>query len=229
MFRGLDWTPSSININFRDHWRLLLCLVLGMCCGTLIWHLYFPPTFWFIKFWNGLATGMALGIVPGAWWQLCSEERRSITSGRFIVTGIVAWGAFAACSFFLWIPELRSQEGFRAHLRSLSAETISSVSVRVDYDDYQDSWHTEDKAVIGSFVACARQAELFYPSHERSLAELQITIFRNDGTWVEYNGRIPERNSGDLSLDFRGYVVWTEVIIPNGGQWLALSRKWPTR
>ena len=37
---------------------------------------------------------------------------------------------------------------------------------------------------------------------------------------LEYNGGIPERHQNDISLSFRGYFTWSDIIIPDGRQWL---------
>ncbi len=217
MLRDLDWRTSPIRINIGDHWRLLLCIVVGAAVSTLIWHVFFPHTDWFTKLCTGGVTGAAAGMLPGTWWQLRNAKRRAITSGCFIVMGISAWGLLAGAAVFLEIPDLRAQETERARVRSLTAADISSILVKVDG---QDSRRIRGKDLIASFVAHSKQAELFYPSHELSVVEMQLTIYRSDGTLLYYDGRVPERHPDSIALGFHGYFVQSEIIVPGGVEWL---------
>jgi hypothetical protein len=217
MLRGLDWDTSARKINIADHWRLLICTLGGSTLATLIWHAFFPHTLWFTKLWTGFSTGMSAGMIPGTMWQLHADKRRSITSGWFIVMGVFGWGLFACISLILWAPDLHAQEQERSKIRSLVAADISAIFVRLDD---QRTCRIEDAATIASFVHHTKEAELFYPSHEGSARRLEIAIFNRDGTSLQYDGRVPERHQNDFSLGFRGYFVWTEIIIPGGRQWL---------
>lgn len=217
MLRQLDWDTSLNKVNIADHWRVLLCAAVGAVPATLIWHTFFPHTFWFIKLWTGFATGATAGVFPGLWWQVRDNERRPSTSGRFAATCIFGWGALAVISVFCWMPDLHAQEKERARIRSLAVADISSISIRIDGRRFR---HIQDPELFASFVACSKHAELFYPSHEGSTIKFQIVIFRNNGSSLEYDGRVPERHQDDFSLEFRGYFVSTEIIVPGGREWL---------
>ena len=114
-----DWDTSPVKINIGDHWRVLLCIVVGSLAATLILHAFFPHTSWFRKFTNGDPIGATVGMIPGTWWQLRDYKRRPRTSGWFVVVGILAWGLLAGSSIFRAVPDLYSQENELAQIRSL--------------------------------------------------------------------------------------------------------------
>ncbi|MEZ6193768.1 MAG: hypothetical protein R3C45_21200 [Phycisphaerales bacterium] len=217
MLQALDWKTSARKSRMGDHWRILIWLVLGGITSTLTWHLCSPHTLWLEKLWAGMATGFAAGMVPGTIWQLRVSERWPSTSGWFIIMGFGGFGLFATIALLLIAPDLHAQEQQRVFIRSLNAEQISGISVTVDH---HPTVQIIDARQIESFTNHTRHAELFYPSHEGSNLEFEITITGNDGQSWYYKGRIPERHGDDISFDFYGYLGWSEVIIPGGRQWL---------
>lgn len=217
MLRDLDWESSLLEMNLQEHFRLLLCVVVGGFAATLILNWFFPHTFWIAKLWSGFAIGATVGMFPGTWWQLSDNRRRPKTCGWFVVIGIFGWGFFAVISVARIVPDLRAQETELARFRSLAVADISSISVR-SYG--KDAQRIQDISQIGSFVRHSRQAKLFYPGHEGSADEFRIVIHRSDGTSLEYDGCVPEQHQSDFSLQFRGYYALNEIIFPGGRVWL---------
>ena len=162
MPRELDWNTPLGKVSIGAHWRLLLCVVLCSVIATFIWHACFPHTLWFTKLCTGFATGAALGMIPGTWWQLHDVERRPITSGYLVLIGIFGWGFFAGISLVFEAPDLRAQETERSRIRSLSGADISSISVHMEG---RRPLKIEDADRIASFVGRAAIPELCSPSH----------------------------------------------------------------
>lgn len=217
MLQGLDWKTSARRSIVGDHWRILIWLAFGGITSTFIWQLCSPHTLWFDKLWAGMATGFAVGMVPGTIWQLRVRERWPNTSGWFIIIGFGGFGLFAGIALFLIAPDLHAQEQQRSFIRLLTAAEISAVWVRVDD---QPTVYIIDAQQIESFADYTRRAELFYPSHEGSELEYEITVYGYDGQSWYYKGRVPERHRDDISLQFHAYFDWSEIIIPGGHQWL---------
>jgi len=76
------------------------------------------------------------------------------------------------------------------------------------------------KQDITSFANLIKQAELFYPSHEASVLEFNLTIYLQGGDRLDYPARVPERHLSDISIEFKGPYHIYEIIIPNGRRWL---------
>ncbi len=55
---------------------------------------------------------------------------------------------------------------------------------------------------LSEFMALARNARLFYPSHEGSILDFQITLRFQDGTYRMFEARVPERHVTDLAVRF---------------------------
>jgi len=225
MFRELEWGWSN-KFKMRDHWRILLCVVVGTLASTLIWNVLFPHTEGFAKLWAGFATGASVGMILGTCWQLSDNRRRPITSGRSLVIAIFFCCLFAGFSILLMAPEMDAQEEELTRIRSLGTGDILAISVRIKG---RRSRHIEDPELIESFVAHSNRAGLFFPSHEGSTVEFQITIHRTDGAPLRYDGRVPECHQDDFSLSFRGRFVWSEVVLPGGRQWLDSAVNQDTR
>jgi hypothetical protein len=215
--RELDWAVPLRESKYGAHWRLFVCPLLLSIPATAIWHAYSAHTFPFLKLWLGLVTGALLGLIPGVYWQLKEPKRRGRTSGRFLAFGFAVNAICAGVAFFLMAPDLDSQERERALIRSLSAADISELFIQID--DAPGRF-VQDAACITSLTALTRRAELFYPSHEGSKFEFQIEFHCRNGAVLEYRGRVPERHTNDISLDFHGYFGWHEIIIPGGRLWL---------
>ena len=215
--RELDWAAPLRGPRIAKHWRLLVCQLLASIPAVGIWNEYSPHTFWFEKLWAGLATGSLVGLIPGGYWQLREPKRRGQTSGRSLVFGFVATAVFAAVAALLMKPDLDAQERQRALIRSLSAADIGELFIQIDG---QTRRRVRDAASIDSLAALTQDAELFYPSHEGSKFEFDLEIHCRNGAVLEYRGRVPERHTDDISLDFRGYFGWHAIIIPGGRLWL---------
>ncbi len=166
--------------------------------------------FWFLKFWAGGVTGAFVGMLPAT--------VREFRSGKRLLTlnrGVLAF--FVAVTVFLLVPDFQSQELERSKVRGLAAEDIAAISIQLGRSPPRK---IEASELIASFAGYAKDAELFYPSHEVSVTELQLGIHLKNGALLEYAGRVPERHLHDFSLRFRGFFGWHEIIIPRGKQWL---------
>jgi hypothetical protein len=221
MIRELNWNSRVKDASLLRHWRVSACAAAGAFIAIAVWHALFPHCFWFIKLWAGVVTGSFVGTVAGTIWQLWNPERRLKTSGRFLVASVVSGAVFATVSICMLLPDFQAQESERAKIRSLVANDITSISVSVLRDS---SYVVENGNAIASFVNLARDAELFFPSHESSKTELQLVIHFKNGAAIGYKGRIPERHPSDLALEFRGYFALDEIIVPGGAGWLGDSK-----
>lgn len=217
MSQGLDWTTPSTEISLRDHWRILISIIVGAGVSFLIWHLCFPHVFPFMKFWAGFATGATVGLLVGAKWQLKDESRRAHTSGRFLAIASLAWGFFAIITFLWLMPSFISQERERAKVRHLEANDISSIEIQ--FEGKPPRVVASPKS-IREFVERSHDAELFYPSHEGSIREFKMTIVHVNGESQIYEGRIPKRHQRDISLRFWANAELQELIVPEGRHWL---------
>lgn len=213
----LDWKTRAGAVTIKEHWRLLLCVVFLAAGSTLLWHAFFPHTFWFEKLWLGLVSGGTVGIVVGTVWQVRDASRRPQTSGRFIVTAFLAWSFMSVVGFLLMVPGFVRQEHQRGELRALDGVHIRSVTVAFPDGRLHE---VRDPELIARFAGLLRAAELFYPSHERSAEEFEVLIVRDDSSVLEYPARVPERHPQDFSLEFRGGVGESEILIPAAREWL---------
>ncbi len=211
----LDWQTPLKQMSLGPHWRILVGVVLGAAISVAIWGLAFPHTFWFLKLWAGFATGSVLGTLAGTSWQIRDHARRTATSGRFLLLAILGWGAFALISLFELAPQMRAEEAMRKEIRAFTSQAIKSLEVNA-----QGRRIVADAASIKEFCQAANRAELFYPSHEVSTQEFEITIQLRIGNSTTYQARVPERHQGDLSLKFRGPSHWSEILLPGGRKWI---------
>jgi hypothetical protein len=177
----------------------------------------FPHVHWFDKLWTGFATGGMVGLLVGYTWQLWDNDRRVLSSGRLLLTFALGWGAFSGISLLMFAPDMRSQEFERAKIRSLSTDVIDAICVNLPKQPAKTIQAEQD---ITSFANLIKRAELFYPSHEASVLEFNLTILLQDGTQLDYPARVPERHLSDISIEFRGPSHIYEIIIPNGRRWL---------
>jgi len=215
VFQELDWTTPSKSAKWP--WRVSVCVLLSIGVATTFLHLLFPDTLWFIKFWIGLAVGTFIGMIPGVTWQLLDERRRPSTSGLLLRSLLLGTGLFSCISLFLLVPDLHGQEAERSRIRSLTAQDVAAISVTGEHGRV---WRVRNPDSIAMFVSAAKQAELFYPSHESSITEFHLSVELVDGSSLDFEGRIPERHANDVSLSFRGYFAITELLLPGGRQWL---------
>jgi hypothetical protein len=156
-------------------------------------------------------------MMTGALWQLSAVERRASTSGWFVVSCILAWGAFGALSIFVLAPDLAAQERERAMFRELSEGGLSAISLQVCG---HDSRHIENPEALRLFVEQARGADLFYPSHEGCEIEFRIVLVRRNGEEIHYDGCVPERHQSDITLSFPAHISMRQIIVPGGRVWL---------
>lgn len=217
MLRELDWKTSLRKVSVIGHWRAVLCALAGTAVATYGWNTFYPHSHGFEKLWMGLATGGTVGMIPGTIWQLWNRERRPSTSGWFLATSILSWGAFAAVAVFLMAPDLSAEEHERSVLRALDVENISAVSVHVRGHDAR---RIKEHEVLALFVENTKHAELFYPSHELCTTEFKIVIYRKNGEESGYDGCIPERHPSDFSLSYRAYFSVRDVLVPGAQAWL---------
>ncbi|MBN1816200.1 MAG: hypothetical protein JW828_02495 [Sedimentisphaerales bacterium] len=156
-------------------------------------------------------------------WQFCDKERISQTSGHFLKMAILIWGAFAILSVVMMAPQMKSEETMRLKIRSLSPGNLRSVRIK---GQGVPNVLVNDEESICQFCLLTSSAELFYPSHELSLEEFQITLTFQDLISWTFDARIPERHTDAISLLFKGTFAWCEIIIPRGHPWLksALSK-----
>ena len=217
MFRELDWNASARRVKLGMHWRMLFCALLFIIFAIFVWNWLYPNTFWFMKLWAGLATGTFAGIIFGGIWQLCDHRRWPHTSGWFLLAGTMGMGIFASIAIVMFVPEFRDQELERSKIRSLKTTDIAMISVRVPG---RGSRVIKDFDSIAMLISDAQHAELFFPSHERSVLDFQLTINLVNGVSLAYEARIPERHKDDMSLRFHAYFAMNELIVPGGRRWL---------
>ncbi len=204
---------SSRLRQFVGNWRLQVRVAACVVVATAFWHWLYPHTFWFLKFWTGMATGAPVGVL---WYG--SRYFRQLRLRRSDAVLYVLGGAALFFVAVVWVaPDLQSQEAERTKLRSLRSDDISIISIRSG----ERVSRCEDADAIGSFVERLHRSTLFYPSHEGSRSEFQLSIHLKDGTRLEYNGRVPERHQSDVSLGFRGHSSWSEILVPDCSDWLA--------
>ncbi len=218
MFADLDWSTPARHASLREHWRFTLGMFAGFAIATRLIHLEYPHTFWFMKFWAGGAIGLTAGTAVILPWQLFRKGRRKRTSGRLIVSLLTGWGLFAMVSFLVVLPDLASQEDKLRCVRAWSTRDI--VSIAIEQDDHSIVW-IDDPSVIASFVTYTQRATLFYPSHEGSVANGHLTFHLSDDRFESFPTRIPERHQFDVSLTFRGYSSYCEILLPNARDWLS--------
>ena len=191
----LDWSASARKADLRKHWRLLMCILLGAAASTYIFHLLLPDVFWFVVLWCGCATGASVGLVPGTLWQLASRSRRASTSGKFIVTGLVAWGFFALVAVLFLVPLMQAHESERSAFRAMASKDVVSIGVFGRHGSV-----ITNKAAIERFMSQVAASELYYPSHEISSEELKLSFAFKGGQSIEFAAGIPARHPTDIAV-----------------------------
>ena len=207
-----DWRTSPASEMIRQYWRILLCVFVCVAIATIIWQALFPHTFWFMKIWTGFATGTPVGMIPGTWWQLRDKQRRPMLSGRYLVVFVM----FSGVVSYDMGSNFYAQEGQRSRIRSLRVVDISSIAIALDGQPHRN---IEDAETIAEFVALSERAELFYPSHEVSKRDFEITIHLADRRMLQFFGGVPERHQNDFSFQILGPHSWG-IIFPRGREWL---------
>lgn len=212
---GTDGNPKKMSSRLRaflGDWRVQIRIASCVVVSTAVWHWFFPHTFWFIKFWSGMATGTPVGI---SWyvWRFYDRICLPRADAALYAVGLAAMFIVAIARV---APDLRSQEAELAKVQSLAGNEISVISIRTG-ERVSRCTHPQQ---LDEFVALLPHAVLFYPSHEGSVSEFQLAILLKDGTRHEYNGRIPERHHNDIALGFRGHSSWSEILVPDCRDWL---------
>jgi hypothetical protein len=211
-----DQQPTRAKpVDVPQYWRIALCVLGGAIVATALWQALFPHTMWFKKLWAGSVTGGVVGMLPGMGWQWRNKDRRAATSWWILVIAFLCWGAFAVISVIDLAPQMKAEEAQRTRIRSLLTQDI----VAIEISSAGQKRRLDDDAAIRSFVRLARNANLFYPSHEGSVQEYELQLVFHDGKTVAYRARVPQRHRDGPSLGFRGPSHWAEVIVPNGGHW----------
>ena len=224
MLRELDWKKPLEPNDFKQWeqlWRIWAVALASGLVSTAVWHALFPHAFWLHKLWAGLATGSVPGMLTGLCWHCRDRVRRIHTSGRFVSFLVFAWGGFAVFALVAFPPFLGSGERLRGEMRSLARADILALHL-------QTGGRTEvitEADMIERFCQLARAAELFYPNHEGSIAEYELTILYQDERRPVFRARVPERHRGDLALRFRGgggvsYFMVAPVRLPGGREWI---------
>jgi len=202
MFSGLDLVV---------HRRLLLSIAIGAALSSLIWWLAFPMGYWFLKLWGGTTTGAFLGLILGAIWQVRDASRRSRTSGKLLVQGLVGLGIFSAVSVGMLAPMMVLQEREVLMLRTLDPARISEARLE---------GRRLDRKKLDEFLRLAKDAEVFHPDHEGTLQRFTLTLIRQGEAPREYEGRIPTKHTNDIALQFRTGAILSEILIKGGRKWL---------
>jgi len=192
----LDWHTSSSKADFRTHWRLHVVAALGAVVAICVFRLFYPNTLWFLVLWCGLATGSAVGLIPGTLWQLASRDRVSTTSGRFILTAALGWGAFSLVALLVLGPMLKAQETGRTAFRAFAAERVVAIEARGRCAKAR----LTDDSKIRELLRRVATSELFYPSHEGAASEMTLSFILPNGKAVEYPAEVPERHLDDISV-----------------------------
>jgi hypothetical protein len=193
-------------------------MATGAALASLVWSLAFPIGFWFLKLWAGISTGGLLGLVLGMIWQLRDDRRRSQTSGKFLMHGMIALGLFSAVALFLMAPMMRAEQKQCFVLRSLDLSRISEARVSVQG---REECRILDREKLDSFVTLAKNAEPFRPDHEGALMSFKLTLIPRGDSPLEYEGRIPTKHTDDIALQFRaGAMLKNEILIKGGRKWL---------
>ena len=214
--RELDWKTPMKSIDVGRHWRIWLGVLIFASLSTATWHALYPNTLWFDKLWAGLTTGSALGAFAGGCWQVRDKARRGLTSGKFLLVAVFGWGAFGVVSVGCLAPQMRAEETARSEIRSQTPQNVVSIQVECGASRVI----LADKADVEQFCEAASHAELFYPSHEGSIRECELTVFLREGQTQSFRARVPERHRDDLSLVVKGPSNVFEIRVPGGGKWI---------
>jgi hypothetical protein len=218
--RILDWNTPLNEINIGQHWRIGLCIIIFATLATVVWHALFPHTMFFLKLWTGFATGSLVGTFVGTYWQFQNKNRRAKTSGWFLLLAFLGWGAFATISCIMLAPQMRAEESLRSEIRSLSTKSLILIQIKGNGALFVSINNADE---ISQFCQLASNSELFYPSHEGSLKNYELSMSFRDKKFNFFKARIPERHPKDLSLDYNGLFFHTEVIVPGGACWIEKS------
>ena len=217
VLRGLDWKTPVRRVNSRYHWRVTVALLLCAVLAVAVWHFLFPNTDWFLKFWNGSVTGAFLGLLVGYTWQLSDQTRRAGSSGGSLAWTGIGLFFFSLFAVFVGGPDLYFQELELAKIRGLSPSNV--VAIRIKMPNRLPKRIADDASIVAFLNQC-RESTLFYPNHEVSTVECDLTIELADGTVLQYPAGIPERHQTDMSVRFRAYFTFADILIPGGATWI---------
>ncbi len=214
--RNLDWDTPVKRVPLGNHWRILVC-IMGFSVMTItFWHLSFPHTMWFLKLWCGFSTGSLLGIITGAFWQCREPARIRLTSGKFLLSGLLCFGTFTGVSLCVFAPQMRSEERVRREIRSVSPEALTSIYL----DSHSVRWAITQEDLLRQFCEITEDAELFFSSHEMSAEELEISFHFRDKRIRNFHARVPSRHPQDLALQMQSGFALSEILLPGGWTWI---------
>ena len=191
---GLDWSTPLKRVNVGRHWRIWVCIVVFTVPAVAVWHLLYPNTFWFDKFWAGVV-GSFLGALIGSCWQLWDKNRRRETSGKLVGLLLITWGWFSMIAITVNGPQMKAEEAVLARLRAIKAGDIEAIEIQFAN---RPAVRVEDETETARFAELLPKAELFYPSHEGTIEEYRIALVMTDDERLEYIGDVRERHTGDL-------------------------------
>jgi hypothetical protein len=217
VFKYLDLLTPARDASYAAHRRIFISVGIGAAVSVALWSVLFPDTFWFLRLWVGFATGAFVGLAFGSFWQLHLPARRMQTSADLLRTAFPAFGLFSLVAIFLFVPDLRAQEKELALFHSLSTQPIVSVTVAVPGRGERPIKSGLD---LSEFMALTRNAQLFYPSHEGSILDFQLTLRFQDGTYRVFEARVPERHVADVAVRFHGYMAYNEILLPDARAWI---------
>ena len=213
----LDWRTPVGKANISRDWRLSLCILIGAVAAVMFWNAQFPDTFWFEKFWTGLATGSTIGAVLGFFWQVRVPDRRRQTSGWFLVCLVLSGSAFSSVALLGMAPDMWAQETELAKIRTLDQRGLSMVTVHQRRGKFSDA---KSAVALSSFLDLTRRADLFYPSHETCTMDFELIMSFKDSAPLSYSGCVPERHVDDFKLKFQAQFSLRDIIVPGGRAWL---------
>jgi len=209
MLHNLDWTTSARAADLTQHRRFLQSQAVATVLSLMAWWGIYPNTFWFIKLWAAITTGIFIGSVLGSIWQLGNAARVPATSGRLLVSTIAGSGLMAGLSMVMFRPAFHAEELALAHVRALSKSSIRSITVCSASATCRDI----SREQMSAFLRQTQSAILFYRSHEASSQEFRIELHFADGSTEGFSAAIPERHPADVALDCDGCLAG-EVLIP---------------
>ena len=213
MLTGLDWESPARRINLKQHWRQVVCILVSVIATTSFWCFLFPNVRFFDALWGGGSIGAWVGLLCGTHWQLKSPHRRSTTSARFMINAAIVWGLCSCMAIFELIPACYVKEQELSRLRSLKTTNVSAIAVSFEG---QPIIRIDEPNDIANFVELAKNADLFYPSHEGPTRHFTITIRDSNSRATLYRVTVPDRHTADIAVRRNN----TSLLIPQGCGWL---------
>lgn len=203
-------------LTFRQHWRVLVAVIVAIAAWFLLWTISFPHTFWFSRFWGSNVIGLPAGAVAGACWQRRRDPGfRLLTSDRAVF-------AFVAIVFILYAVfglgrDLASQERVLRNIRLLGGDEITSIACAPPGSAKQ---RFESPEAIEAFKKILTEAELFSPNHERRGESFTVEIRRRGHPPYSLRVEIWEHHLADLVMTFNQGFGFHHVLFPGAAKWM---------